>query len=135
GVRPPVGAAPRGIAYKTGTSYGNRDAWSVGYDGRYVLGVWVGRPDSGAVPGISGYETAAPVLFEGFVRSGLAATLLRRPPAGAFRPEVSDLPVTLERFVSARGDLALAAGSVAEPAPRIVFPPDGARVELGASST
>jgi penicillin-binding protein 1C len=134
GVRPPVGAAPRGIAYKTGTSYGNRDAWSVGYDGRYVLGVWVGRPDSGAVPGISGYETAAPVLFEGFVRSGLAATPLRRPPAGAFRPQVNDLPVTLERFVSARGDLGLATGPATEPAPRIVFPPDGARVELGAAS-
>src|SRR5690606_15748829 len=57
GVRRPLGAAPRAIAYKTGTSYGNRDAWSIGYDGRYVLGVWVGRPDSGSVPGISGYET------------------------------------------------------------------------------
>ncbi len=37
----------RGIAYKTGTSYGYRDAWSVGFDGRYVLGVWVGRADCG----------------------------------------------------------------------------------------
>jgi penicillin-binding protein 1C len=45
------GAPQRGIAYKTGTSYGYRDAWSVGYDGRYVLGVWVGRPDNGALPG------------------------------------------------------------------------------------
>lgn len=134
GVRPPVGAAQRGIAYKTGTSYGNRDAWSVGYDGRHVLGVWVGRPDSGAVPGISGYETAAPILFEAFVRSGLAATPLRRPPAGAFRPAASDLPITMERFVSANGELAPAPRSVTEPAPRIIFPPDGARVELGATS-
>ena len=85
GVRPPAGAGPRGIAYKTGTSYGYRDAWSIGYDGRYVLGVWVGRADSGSVPGLSGYETAAPILFEGFARSGLAAVPLRRPPAGAFR--------------------------------------------------
>jgi penicillin-binding protein 1C len=60
------GAAPRGIAYKTGTSYGYRDAWSVGYDGRYVLGVWVGRADAGAVPGLAGYVSAAPVLFEAF---------------------------------------------------------------------
>lgn len=133
GVRRPLGAAPRAIAYKTGTSYGNRDAWSIGYDGRYVLGVWFGRPDSGSVPGISGYETAAPVLFEGFVRSGLAAMPLRRPPAGAFRPSASDLPVTMERFISAQGDLSLAARSIVEPAPRIVFPPDGARVELGAA--
>ena len=134
GVRPPAGAAPRAIAYKTGTSYGNRDAWSVGYDGRHVLGVCVGRPDSGSVPGISGYESAAPILFEGFVRSGLATTPLRRPPAGAFRSAHGDLPVTLERFLSAPTDLPTGAKSVAEPAPRIVFPPDGARVELGANT-
>jgi penicillin-binding protein 1C len=135
GVRPPAGAAPRAIAYKTGTSYGNRDAWSVGYDGRHVLGVWVGRPDSGSVPGISGYETAAPVLFEGFSRSGLAAAPHRRPPAGAFRTVHGDLPVTLERFVSVQaGELAAAPRVVSEPAPRIIFPPDGARVELGAST-
>jgi penicillin-binding protein 1C len=133
GVRPPTGAAPRGIAYKTGTSYGNRDAWSVGYDGRHVLGVWVGRPDSGSVPGISGYETAAPILFEAFSRSGLAATPLRRPPAGAFRPTASELPLTMERFVSTQGELAISGNVASEPAPRIVFPPDGARVELGAS--
>src|SRR5690606_28182322 len=99
-------------------------AWSVGYDGRHVLGVWVGRADSGSLPGISGYETAAPVLFEAFVRSGLAVAPLRRPPAGAFRPAYGDLPVTLERFVSAQqgGALAPAPRAVAEPAPRIVFP-------------
>ena len=97
----------RGIAYKTGTSYGNRDAWSIGYDGRHVLGVWVGRADSGSVPGLSGYESAAPVLFEGFVRSGLAAVPLRRPPAGAFRPAPGELPVTLERFVSRTDELAV----------------------------
>ncbi|WP_245426666.1 penicillin-binding protein 1C [Mesorhizobium sp. YM1C-6-2] len=136
GVRPPAGAAPRAIAYKTGTSYGNRDAWSVGYDGRHVLGVWVGRADSGSLPGISGYVTAAPILFEGFVRSSLAATPFRRPPAGAFRSAHSDLPVTLERFVSAQaGELTPAPRAVAEPAPRIVFPPDGARVELGTATT
>jgi len=131
GVRPPVGAAQRGIAYKTGTSYGNRDAWSIGYDGRHVLGVWVGRPDSGSVPGISGYASAAPVLFEAFARAGLAAAPFRRPPAGAFRSAHGDLPVTLERFVSSQGDAALATAAVTEPAPRIIFPPDGAHVELG----
>ena len=131
GVKPPLGASQRGIAYKTGTSYGYRDAWSVGYDGRHVLGVWVGRPDSGAVPGLSGYDTAAPILFEAFARSGLAAVPLRRPPAGAFKPGRDELPVTLERF-SAPQD-ALLALNVTEPAPRIVFPPEGAHVELGAA--
>jgi penicillin-binding protein 1C len=132
GVRPPEGAAPRGIAYKTGTSYGYRDAWSIGYDGRHVLGVWVGRPDAGSVPGLSGYVSAAPVLFEGFARSGLAAVPLPRAPAGAFHARREDLPVTLERF--GPGGDAIAAAAISEPAPQIVFPPDGARVELGAST-
>ncbi|MER8603051.1 penicillin-binding protein 1C, partial [Mesorhizobium sp. M1233] len=87
GVKPPQGAAQRGIAYKTGTSYGYRDAWSVGFDGRYVLGVWVGRPDAGAVPGLSGYISAAPILFEGFVRSSLAAVPLPSQPSGVPRAQ------------------------------------------------
>jgi penicillin-binding protein 1C len=132
GVRPPEGAAPRGIAYKTGTSYGYRDAWSVGYGGRHVLGVWVGRPDSGSVPGLSGFVSAAPILFEGFAKSGLAAVPLPRAPAGVFHARREDLPVTLERFGPGGDGVALAA--ISEPAPQIVFPPDGARVELGAST-
>jgi penicillin-binding protein 1C len=132
GVRPPEGAAPRGIAYKTGTSYGYRDAWSIGYDGRHVLGVWVGRPDSGSVPGLSGYVSAAPILFEGFAKSGLAAVPLPRAPAGVFHARREDLPVTLERFGPGGDGAAVAA--ISEPAPQIVFPPDGARVELGAAT-
>lgn len=132
GVRPPEGTAPRGIAYKTGTSYGYRDAWSIGYDGRHVLGVWVGRPDSGSVPGLSGYVSAAPVLFEGFAKSGLAAVPLPRAPEGVFHAKREDLPVTLERFGPGGDGVAVAA--ISEPAPQIVFPPDGARVELGAAT-
>jgi penicillin-binding protein 1C len=132
GVRPPEGASPRGIAYKTGTSYGYRDAWSVGFDGRYVLGVWVGRADASAVPGLSGYVSAAPILFEGFARSGLAAVPLPSPPPGIYRPRREDLPVTLARFGGTAGQTGSA--DVIEPAPRIVFPPDGARVDLGANS-
>lgn len=131
GVRPPEGASPRGIAYKTGTSYGYRDAWSVGYDGRYVLGVWVGRADAGSVPGLAGYVSAAPILFEGFARSGLPAIQRQPPPAGALHAPPRDLPVTQKRFDSARDELAVvAAAAVPEPAPKIVFPPDGARVDL-----
>lgn len=128
GVLPPEGAARRGIAYKTGTSYGYRDAWSVGFDGRHVLGVWVGRPDGAAVPGLSGYQSAAPILFEAFARSGIAITPLPRAPAGALRTARADLPVTLRRFSSGREPLRQI--GIAEPAPRIVFPPEGARVEL-----
>lgn len=130
GVRPPEGALPRAIAYKTGTSYGYRDAWSIGFDGRYVLGVWVGRADAAAVPGLSGYVSAAPVLFEGFVRSGLAAVPLPPRPAGVFAPRRGELPVTQRRF----GPERLAAAGPSEPAPRIVFPPEGAHVDLGAAA-
>jgi penicillin-binding protein 1C len=128
GVTPPEGARRLGIAYKTGTSYGYRDAWSIGYDGRHVLGVWVGRPDGAAVPGLSGYQSAAPVLFEAFARSGLAITTLPRAPAGAIRTARNDLPVTMRRFTS--GNDALDDARVAEPAPQIVYPPPGAHVEL-----
>ena len=134
GIRPPEGAGPRGIAYKTGTSYGYRDAWSIGYDGRYVLGVWVGRADSASVPGLAGYVSAAPILFEGFARSGLAAVPRRQPPAGALHSAQRDLPVTQKRFDSMPDGLPVT-GTVPEPAPRIIFPPDGARVELGVMSS
>jgi len=130
GVKPPEGAAARGIAYKTGTSYGYRDAWSVGYDGRHVLGVWVGRADAGAVPGLSGYASAAPVLFEACARSGLAAMPLPPAPAGVRKPARDELPVTMERFAPLEERVAAAPS---EPAPRIVFPPEGARVDLGAA--
>ncbi|MEI1248127.1 penicillin-binding protein 1C [Rhizobium aouanii] len=130
GVIPPAGAPQRGIAYKTGTSYGYRDAWSVGYDGRYVLGVWVGRPDNSAVPGLTGYGTAAPILFEGFAKSGIATTPLPRPPAGAVRIAQSELPISQRRFALNASGLLVASGR--EAAPQIIYPPEGAHVELGA---
>ncbi|WP_343314462.1 penicillin-binding protein 1C [Brucella sp. BE17] len=131
GVMPPQGSPRRGLAYKTGTSYGYRDAWSVGYDGRYVLGVWVGRADGGPVPGLSGYVSAAPILFDAFVKSGVVSVPLPSAPAGAFRTARADLPVTQVRFSSANDSLP-ALKAATEPAPRIVFPPDGAHVELKA---
>ncbi len=133
GVNPPEGASRRGIAYKTGTSYGYRDAWSVGYDGRHVIGVWVGRADAAPVPGISGYVTAAPILFEAFQRSGIAAVALPRAPAGAVRLTREALPVTLRRFAGTVGSTP--PRIAVEPAPEIVFPPDGARVELATADT
>jgi penicillin-binding protein 1C len=131
-VLPPTGSRKLGIAYKTGTSYGYRDAWSVGYDGRYVLGVWVGRPDNGAVPGIAGYQTAAPILFEAFSRSGVPFRPHPAAPPGAVRLAQSDLAVAQRRFaVTANG---LIRSSSRETAPQIVYPPEGAKVDLGASS-
>lgn len=132
GVNPPKGATQRGIAYKTGTSYGYRDAWAIGFDGRHVLGVWVGRADGSAVPGISGFGTAAPLLFDAFVKSGLPVTPLPRAPAGALRQAFSELPVTLRRFESTASETK--PRGVAEAAPQIVFPPQGARVSLADGS-
>lgn len=54
------------IAWKTGTSYGFRDAWSIGVSTRYSVGVWVGRPDGTPMPGHFGAETAAPLMFDIF---------------------------------------------------------------------
>jgi len=131
-VLPPTGSRRLGIAYKTGTSYGYRDAWSVGYDGRHVLGVWAGRPDNGAVPGIAGYQTAAPILFEAFARSGVAITPHPSPPPATARLAQSDLPIGQRRFsMTASG---LISASTREAAPQIVYPPEGAKVDLGAQS-
>ena len=82
GVPPPLNGSPGRIAYKTGTSYGYRDAWAVGFDGAHVVGVWVGRPDGTPVPGLSGIVSAAPVLFEAFDRIGPKRVALRRAAAG-----------------------------------------------------
>jgi penicillin-binding protein 1C len=122
---PPPENAPRGrIAYKTGTSYGYRDAWAVGYDGRMTIGVWVGRPDGAPVPGLIGRVSAAPILFDAFARSGLTPVPLPRAPKGVIRTTTDRLPPPLQRFSPE-----LAPGE-ARARPRIMFPPDGARLEL-----
>ncbi len=62
--RPGVsGGLPSGIAWKTGTSYGFRDAWAIGVGPQHTVGVWVGRPDGTPLPGHYGAITAAPILF------------------------------------------------------------------------
>ena len=52
------------VAWKTGTSYGFRDAWALGSTRRHTVGVWVGRPDGTPLPGQYGAVTALPLLFE-----------------------------------------------------------------------
>ncbi|PHM38284.1 peptidoglycan glycosyltransferase PbpC [Xenorhabdus innexi] len=61
------------LAWKTGTSYGYRDAWAIGLNARYTIGVWVGRPDGTPVVGQSGYATAIPVMnqINGLLMAGL----------------------------------------------------------------
>ncbi len=54
------------VAWKTGTSYGARDAWAIGVTKRHVVAVWAGNATGEGVPGMTGSNTAAPVLFEVF---------------------------------------------------------------------
>lgn len=54
----------RNIAWKTGTSYGSRDAWAVGLTPDYVVGVWVGNADGSGTPDLTGAMTAGPVMFD-----------------------------------------------------------------------
>jgi penicillin-binding protein 1C len=68
------------VAWKTGTSYGHRDAWAVGYSGDYTIGVWVGNFDGAARQGISGAEHAAPLLFDLFRALEPGGGRAGRPP-------------------------------------------------------
>jgi len=54
------------IAWKTGTSYGGRDAWAIGCNPNYVVAVWVGNSDGEGRPGMTGLTYAAPIMFEVF---------------------------------------------------------------------
>jgi penicillin-binding protein 1C len=124
GSPPPENAARNRIAFKTGTSYGYRDAWAVGFDGRRTIGVWVGRPDGAPVPGILGRTAAAPILFDAFARSGELPAPLPPAPKGAILAVNGKLPLPLQRFDS-DGPAARHGERV-----RIMFPPHGARLEL-----
>ena len=125
GSPPPENGVAGRIAFKTGTSYGYRDAWSVGFDGKHTIGVWVGRPDGAPVPGLIGREAAAPILFDAFARIGGPAAQLPRPPAGVLVTSNAKLPPPLRQFQPGR-----LAGATAHPPLHIIFPPDGARLDL-----
>ena len=71
----------RGIAWKTGTSFGFRDAWAVGVSDRFTVGVWVGRPDGTPNPGFFGANIAAPLLVDIFSVVDDAPPPPRVPPA------------------------------------------------------
>ncbi len=102
--RPFPGAGPAaGIAWKTGTSWGDRDNWAMGFDRAHVVGVWVGRPDGTAMDGGSAADHALPVL---------AAVFGLLPPAPrAASPQ--EQPLSL-RVTPAADPL------------RLLFPPEGA---------
>jgi len=122
------------VAYKTGTSYGFRDAWAVGYNARYTVGIWVGRPDGAFSAGRMGRDAAAPILFQVFDQlphgeSAAAAT----PPGGALLGGTNDLPVNLRRFDPQPGLESGAAPQVVA-GPAIQNPVDGATLDLASAS-
>jgi penicillin-binding protein 1C len=125
GTPPPENAAHNRIAFKTGTSYGYRDAWSVGFDGRITIGVWVGRPDGAPVPGLVGRTAAAPILFDAFARTGKLPAPLPRAPKGTLVASNAKLPLPLRRFRPV-GELVRSGG---EQALRIQFPLNGSRID------
>jgi len=127
GTPPPENAPAGRIAFKTGTSYGYRDAWSIGFDGKRTIGVWVGRPDGAPVTGLVGRTAAAPILFDAFARSGKTTAPLPHAPRGAVFAASAKLPLPLQRFRPVG-----LPSEANEPALKIMFPPNGARLELTA---
>lgn len=128
-VAPPLNGSPGRIAYKTGTSYGFRDAWAIGFNGDTVIGVWVGRPDGAPVPGMMGISAAAPVLFESFDRLGTGTVPLAAAPNGVLVAANAELPEPLQRFRHPDDDMVKR-----NAAPEIAFPLDGVDVDLGLAS-
>lgn len=122
GIAPPPTASMREIAYKTGTSYGHRDTLAIGYDGRHVIGVWMGRPDGTPVPGTFGASQAAPILFEAFARLKPQADPLPASPVDALILGSSELPTPLRAFKPSGQAL------VDADRPLIAFPPNGAKI-------
>ncbi|MDZ4391444.1 penicillin-binding protein 1C [Cypionkella sp.] len=125
GLAPPPGAPENRLAYKTGTSYGHRDAWAIGFDGRHVIGIWMGRPDGTPVPGAFGADLAAPILFQAFAR--LKPNLDPQPgaPPATLLVSNAELPRPLQKFRNRN-----AAFQPDKDAPAVAFPPDGAEVEM-----
>ncbi|GAB0113244.1 penicillin-binding protein 1C [Acidisoma sp. C75] len=102
----PTDLTLQGIAWKTGTSAGNRDDWAFGFDRRHVIGVWVGRPDGTPMGSGEAADRALPILARLF--SLLPPAPRRRAPPAAM--------------------LSLAAAPAADPL-RLLFPPPGAVIE------
>lgn len=102
------------IAFKTGTSYGYRDAWAAGVTAGHAIVVWVGRADGVPRPGATGREAALPILFDVADRVATTATAPATEQQAAL-PR-SDPPPPLARFGGP------------ERRPEILFPPDGAEI-------
>lgn len=131
-VAPDLLGGVRRIAYKTGTSYGYRDAWAIGFDARYTVGIWIGRPDGAPNPDRYGRATAAPVLFQVFnLLPGAGAPANAKRPADTIDTANGWLPPRLRRFgPGPYGNVRDSLTRALEPPLAITFPPDGAILDL-----
>jgi penicillin-binding protein 1C len=117
------------IAYKTGTSFGFRDAWAIGYTRDYTIGVWVGRPDGTFSAGRMGRDAAAPILFEAFDLLPVGpSALATKMPENVIMASTLDLPANLQKFRPRGG--AMANSATKKAAIKVAFPVDGALLEL-----
>ena len=128
----PASATPGAIAFKTGTSYGFRDAWAAGFDGDYTIAVWAGRADASSVPGLVGLRVAAPVLFELFGAIGPHRTPFAAAPANVIGArKTADLPPPLRVFREQKREGPSGTGQDAPV--RIAYPPANSEVELASA--
>jgi penicillin-binding protein 1C len=119
----------RTIAFKTGTSYGFRDAWSVGFSNDYTVGVWVGRADGAPRAGSIGRETAAPLLLKTFELLPDDKSADPTAPPGTIVARSTDaLPEALRVFTREAAPPQPVQANV--PPPTISFPPNGATVPV-----
>ena len=132
GAPPPANALSGRIAFKTGTSYGFRDALAVGFDRGTTIAVWVGRPDNGPTPGLVGRQAAAPILFDAFERLGRDVEVIKQPRGVLAAAITADLPPPLRHL---RKDAPKTMAATQIPALKIAYPPDGARIDLGLQSS
>jgi penicillin-binding protein 1C len=128
GAPPPEANLQGRLSFKTGTSYGYRDAWSAGYDRNHTVVVWVGRPDGAPSPGLVGRLVAAPILFDAFKRIGLDDRPFDRPDGAIVAASTGALPPPLRHL---RRDAPKTVAATAVAALSIAYPPDGARLDLG----
>ncbi|KOR31573.1 hypothetical protein TI04_00070 [Achromatium sp. WMS2] len=134
--QPPTGftANNRRLAFKTGTSYGFRDAWAMGYDANHTVAVWLGRPDNGYTTNLSGLHSAVPILLEIFalLQPIQLHPLLIPIPPNVLQVQNTELPVKLRHFEipiipkfkhlpSSRG-------------PKILYPTPGSTLELASNA-
>lgn len=116
----------RDVSYKTGTSYGFRDAWAIGYNEDFTVGVWIGRPDGVPNPGLYGATTAAPLLFKifNFLPQSNGAHIDQVEEV--LNLNNNELPPFLKRFDKNNSRTKWAQNSAP---PQIIFPRSGAIIE------